>query len=160
MSKFRKSPRPKVPSINTASLPDLVFTLLFFFLLVTNIKGNGPMVDVKEPDASEYSELDNNTLYSTIYIGVPFQAHQQEQGAETRIQVDDRWMEAHEISPYFVRKMASLSPGEQAQMSVFIRADKEVAMKTIEDVEHALREARILKINYAVADNEATNKRE
>ena len=141
---------PKVPGLNTASLPDMVFILLFFFLLLTNMQGNGPMVDVNEPQATEYTILDKKHLQSIIYVGVPFPEYRQERGTNVQVQVDDQWMEIHEIVPYFTRKKALLTIEQQEILSVLIRADQHATMNMIGDVEQALREAKVLKVNYGV----------
>lgn len=38
MSKFRKEDKKAAPGVNTSSLPDIVFMLLFFFMVATTSK--------------------------------------------------------------------------------------------------------------------------
>lgn len=157
MSKFRKTPRPEVPSLNTASLPDLVFTLLFFFLLVTNLQGNVPNVQFKEPEATEYADLDKQNLNVFVYVGKPTIEFDGNISPGFRIQIEDHWMEPEEIAPYFIQKKAGMSLEEAEQLTVCIRADKDTDLKTISAIEQALREARILKVNYGVETRHATS---
>ena len=37
MSKFNKKKKGELPAVNTASLPDIVFMLLFFFMVATGV---------------------------------------------------------------------------------------------------------------------------
>ncbi len=152
MSKFRKSNIPEVPPLNTASLPDLIFTLLFFFMIVTNMKDDAPKVDFKEPHATEYRQLEEKNLNTFIYVGKPKPEFRKEMGAGPTIQVENHWMTVAEISLYFSRKKAYLSPAEQERMTVSIRADKGTKMEIISEIEEALRKAGVLKVNYGVEE--------
>ena len=38
MGKFNKTGKREMPALNTSSLPDLIFTLLFFFMIVTTMR--------------------------------------------------------------------------------------------------------------------------
>ena len=46
MSKFRKGGRGGAPAVNTSSLPDIVFMLLFFFMVATTSKEVDPTVKI------------------------------------------------------------------------------------------------------------------
>lgn len=42
-----------MPALNTSSLPDLIFTLLFFFMMVTTMREVQLKVEFKVPQATE-----------------------------------------------------------------------------------------------------------
>ena len=70
MSKFKKEGRGAGPALNTASLPDIVFMLLFFFMVATTSKETDPTVQVESPEGSRTTELtpykqryESNKLY-------------------------------------------------------------------------------------------------
>ena len=71
MSKFVRKGKKSVGAINTASLPDIVFMLLFFFMTTTVMKEVDLKVDIRLPDASEATKLEKKDLVSFIYIGKP-----------------------------------------------------------------------------------------
>ena len=48
MINFRKR-QHFVPNLNTASLPDLIFTVLFFFMIVTHMRKVAPKVKYRVP---------------------------------------------------------------------------------------------------------------
>lgn len=152
MSRFRKSAKPEMPALNTASLPDLVFTLLFFFLLASNLQGNVPNVRFQEPEAAETVKLDKKTETVFIYVGEYVDGYTGGGQQEFRIQIDDHWMEIDEIAPYFIRMKSLMRRDEIEQMTVCIRADKNTNMELISGIENALRRARVLKVNYGIAD--------
>jgi hypothetical protein len=67
MSKFRKVEERSAPAMNTASLPDIVFMLLFFFMVATTVKYTAPEGSRTE-DLTPYkqrSEID------FLYLGAP-----------------------------------------------------------------------------------------
>ena len=61
-------------AISTASLPDIVFMLLFFFMVTTVMRETELKVELKTPNASEIVKIKNKSEISTIYIGKPTQS--------------------------------------------------------------------------------------
>ena len=57
MSKFRKDDGKELPPISTASLPDIVFMLLFFFMVSTTMREVTVNVKQSLPQATELSKL-------------------------------------------------------------------------------------------------------
>ena len=48
-----------VPGLNLASLPDLIFTVLFFFMIVTHMRDVNPKVRYEVPQGTELSKTAN-----------------------------------------------------------------------------------------------------
>lgn len=74
MSKFKKDGRGSSPEMNTASLPDIVFMLLFFFMVATTSKETDPTVKVTQPEGQKAVDLTPYKQRSEIdflYIGPP-----------------------------------------------------------------------------------------
>ncbi|MDR2816516.1 MAG: biopolymer transporter ExbD, partial [Proteiniphilum sp.] len=44
MGKFNKSGKREMPEMNTASMPDIVFAILFFFMVTTTMRSETLMV--------------------------------------------------------------------------------------------------------------------
>ena len=57
MSKFTKKKSSELPAISTASLPDIVFMLLFFFMVVTVLRDSDLLVENKLPKADQVEKL-------------------------------------------------------------------------------------------------------
>jgi biopolymer transport protein ExbD len=152
MSKFRKSDHLRTYSINTASIPDLVFTLLFFFIILSNVSDEVPPVKMKleEPVATVYKARDKKISQTYIYVGKTLENPSHEKETDAYIQINGQWATLPEIKEYFIRTKSKLSFAEQAQMAVSIRADKDTPMQVIQAIEKVLREVNVLKINYAV----------
>ena len=53
MSKFKKEGSGGAPAMNTASLPDIVFMLLFFFMVATTSKETDPTVEFESPTGTK-----------------------------------------------------------------------------------------------------------
>lgn len=62
MGKFNKSGKREMPEMNTASMPDIVFAILFFFMVTTTMRSETLMVRVKIPTASEVQKLEKKSL--------------------------------------------------------------------------------------------------
>ena len=65
MSRFKKKGKKSVGALNTASLPDIVFMLLFFFMTTTVMREVDLKIAVSVPDATEAEKLEKRTSSST-----------------------------------------------------------------------------------------------
>jgi len=153
MGKFAKKDR-SIPELNTSSLPDLIFTTLFFFMVITTMRETEVFVEVHVPAATELVKLEKKTLVSAIYIGKPNRSMRARFGTESRIQMNDKLQEVSEISRFIAAEKAALSEKDQPLMTVSLRVDKNTKMGIVTDVKAALREALALKINYSAAKRE------
>ncbi len=149
MAQIRRNAKRGMPKLNTSSLPDIIFMLLFFFMSVTTMKETSYKVRFTVPQATELTKMENKSLVRYIYIGTPTEEFRKQYGHETRIQLNDQFAEVGEIENYIVNERSAMSESDQGQMTVSIKADKETRMGIIADVKQALRRAYALKINYA-----------
>lgn len=138
-----------MPAINTASLPDIIFMLLFFFMSVTSLKEVTYKVRITPPEATELVKLEKKSLVRYIYVGTPTEEFRKAFGSETRIQLDDAFADVTQLEDYVVRERSAMSEDEQNLMTISIKADKDTKMGIIADIKQALRRAYALKISYA-----------
>lgn len=155
MSKFRKDGKKSMPAISTASLPDIVFMLLFFFMVTTVMRPTELKVKIKTPEASEVTKLKKKSLVSYIYIGKP--NDKATYGTKDhRIQLDDMiqdpWDDVSKIIHFINTQRAAMQPADVPKMRVQIKADSEVMMKQVTDVKQELRKAQAYKINYSTTE--------
>ncbi|MFM6982639.1 MAG: ExbD/TolR family protein [Chitinophagaceae bacterium] len=147
MAKFKRKQSIQSQTINTASLPDIVFMLLFFFMVVTKMKNNEVKVLITPPAASEAAVLENKQVTTYIYIGKPVRPDIY--GSSVRVQLNDAFKEATEI-PAWVEEEKKRIPAHQTELfTVSIKADKTIKMGILTDVKQSLREANALKIVYS-----------
>lgn len=148
MSIFRRRSHD-IPELNTASLPDLIFTILFFFMLVTHMRKVAVKVKYQVPQGTELTKLVKKTTITYLYIGKPMNETGQLAGDSLCIQMNDKLVDVAEIKSYLVKERATMAAEDKKQMSVSIRADKETPMGRIIDIKQSLREANVLNVNYA-----------
>ena len=149
MGKFNKSGKKGMPELNTSSLPDLIFTMLFFFMIVTTMREVTLKVQFQTPAATELEKLEKKSLVTFIYIGKPTQELQAKMGAETRIQLNDRFADVTEVQDYIYQERELMNESDQPFMQVSIKADKDTKMGIITDVKQALRQSYALNISYS-----------
>ena len=65
MSKFRKDEKKETPALSSGSMSDIVFMLLFFFMVTTQMRSTEDKVMVKLPEASEVVKLKEKILLHT-----------------------------------------------------------------------------------------------
>lgn len=149
MSKFKKKKGGEMPAINTASLPDIVFMLLFFFMVATVMRDNTLMIENKLPSASEVEKLEKKNLVMYIYAGKPSARYQKKFGTEAKIQLNDKFADISEIAAFIAAERASKREEEIPYLTTSLKVDKEANMGLIGDIKQELRKVNALKINYA-----------
>ena len=149
MSKFKKDSSKDTPGISTASLPDIVFMLLFFFMVTTVMRETTIMVKQSMPEATEIKKLEKKSLVSYIYIGSPVERMQSTFGTKARIQLNDAFATVDDIPQYITAERAARDEKEVPFMTTSIKADKDTRMGIISDVKQELRKANALKIKYS-----------
>lgn len=155
MGKFRKDEKKTVPGLSTASLPDIIFMLLFFFMVSTVIRETTVNVAQRLPSATEVQKLENKNLVSHIYIGKPKSTYQDRFGTEPRIQLNDSFAKVEDIRDYILTEREKLDESQKSKMTTVLKIDKETEMGIVTDVKQALRKASALKINYSAAETKS-----
>jgi len=149
MSKFKKDVEKEVPGISSGSLSDIVFMLLFFFMVTTQFRESENKVMVKVPEASESVKLERKDLNSYVNIGTPIKALQGQYGTESRIQLNDSFADVDDIRDFIAAERDSKSEADRQFMTVSIKADQDVRMGIVTDVKQELRRCSALKIMYS-----------
>jgi biopolymer transport protein ExbD len=148
MAKFKKDTNKELPSMASTSLSDIVFMLLFFFMVTTNMRKATSMVQQRFPHATEVKVLENKSLISYINIGTPLPAQQRLYGTATRIQLNDKFAEVDEIQEFIASEREARSEADQRLMTTGLKIDEEVRMGLVTDVKQTLRRCGALKIAY------------
>lgn len=149
MATIRKKGKKSVPAVSTASLPDIIFMLLFFFMVATSMKEVTYKVDMKYPEATELKKLEKKSLVRYIYVGNPKKEFVGSYGSETRIQLDDQFRDVSDLAQFITSEREGMNANDQDGLVVSIKADKETRMGLVTDIKQALRSAYALKISYA-----------
>ena len=150
MSKFGGSNSKKdVPGISSGSLSDIVFMLLFFFMVTTQLRETENKVIVKLPEATEAAKLERKDLSANINIGTPVRHLQAMYGTDARIQLNDSFKTVDDIRDFVAAERDALSEVDRSFMTIGIRADEDVRMGIVTDVKQELRRCSALKIMYA-----------
>jgi biopolymer transport protein ExbD len=149
MSKFSKGKKKSSPGINTASLPDIVFMLLFFFMVVTKLRDSELMVKVATPFATQLTKLEDKSLVNYLYIGRPVEKYKATYGTKPRLQLSDKFANINEIPIFLERLRVKIPEAQRTKITTSLRVDGQVTMGIVQDVKTELRKANQLKINYS-----------
>ncbi len=149
MARFKKKQGNSQPEISTASLPDIIFMLLFFFMVVTKLRDAEMKVRVVTPSATELTKLEQKSLVNHIYIGRPVEKYKKLYGTKPRIQLGDKFATVDDI-PLFLENFRTKVPERQRKLiTTSLKVDKDVTMGIVQDVKTELRKSAQLKINYS-----------
>ncbi len=157
MSKFKQKGKREVPQPPSGSLSDIVFMLLFFFMVTTTMRDTESKVQVKLPEASEIAKLERKDLTSYINIGTPTRNLQAQFGTESRIQLNDSFRTTSEIRDFIAAERDAMSEADRSFMTVAIKADENTRMGIITDVKQELRKCSALKIMYTARQTQTDN---
>ena len=157
MAKFGKKGKKEVPAISTSSLPDIIFMLLFFFMVATVMREVTLIVTVKQPRASEVQKIEDKSLVSYIYIGSPIKRLQGIMGGEPRIQLNDAFADVSQIKDYVAQEATNIAEKDRKKQIISLKVDEKTKMGIVTDVKQELREANALKINYSTRKGDIEN---
>lgn len=149
MAKFSKKRGGAGATISTASLPDIIFMLLFFFMVVTVLRNAELKVNVVVPEATELQKLEKKSLVNYIYIGRPKEKFQSIYGTSPRIQLNDAFGTEADIPLFLEKHKIKVPESQHPLIATSLRVDGDVTMGIVQDVKTALRKAGQLKVNYS-----------
>ncbi|MCB0505192.1 MAG: biopolymer transporter ExbD [Cyclobacteriaceae bacterium] len=147
MSKFKKKSNTS-QEIPTSALPDIIFMLLFFFMVTTVLRETTINVKQHVPEATELRKLQRKSLVSYLYIGEP--KNTVLYGDEPKIQANDVFIEPKDVVLWVSKEKDKLTEAERDQITIALKADEDVKMGLISDVQLQLREANARKLMYTV----------
>ena len=128
--------------ISTASLPDIIFMLLIFFMVTTVIKKYNGIPGIQKPKAEQIKKLKNKK--SAVYLWVT---------KDGSYSLDDFVFEnINDLSILMIDKAA-----QKDNITVNIETDKDTQYKDLQNVHNELREAETLKVMYKT-DKKSTGK--
>ena len=131
--KFEKKRSSTKQEIPTASMPDIIFMLLLFFMVTTTLREVEVLVNYTLPDAKAIEKIENKRLISYIWVG-----------KDERIQINDSIVKLDEIQSIMYSKRQALP-----NVIVSLRIDKTTDMGYVTDIQQELRKAFCLRINYS-----------
>ena len=149
MSKFSKKRGKSNPAISTASLPDIIFMLLFFFMVVTVLRDAELKVKVVTPSATELTKLEDKSLVNYLYIGRPTKQFQSVYGTSPRLQLGDKFATVDDIPLFLEQHKVKVSEMKRPRIISSLRVDGDVTMGIVQDVKTKLRKSNQLKVNYS-----------
>ena len=151
-SMFHGRRRHHVPTLNVASMPDLIFTVLFFFMIVTHMRSDEVKVRLEVPAGSEVKKLAGHPAIVNIYIGRQGDKETRRQDNTWLVQLNGDIVSPKEIPARINAIRSKLSPENAERLTVSFRADRHAPMGLVSDVKRALQKAYALKINYSATE--------
>ena len=146
MAKFKKKAVTK-QEIPTSSMPDVVFMLLFFFMVTTKMRETNINVEQRMPLAVQLQTLAKKSLISYLYIGSPKKTDQF--GKEPKIQANDVFIEPKGVIQWVNAEKAKLDEVDRDAITISLKVDTEAKRGLIADVETELRRANARKLLYS-----------
>ncbi len=142
---FKKKSAGTKQEVSTASMPDIIFMLLIFFMVTTVLREVELKVRVNFTQAENIEKIEQKRLVSYIYVG-PERVGPNQFG-ETQIQIDDAIVSLDDIQGLMSDKLA-----DQPKLIVSIRMDQDSETGILIDIQEELRDANALRINYSTKD--------
>lgn len=132
--------------IPTSALPDIIFILLFFFMVTTKMRKENLLVENTRPQVTQLQKLEDKNTVTYIYVGKP--KKDDVFGSEPRIQVNDAFVNPNEIPQFIQQEKTKLGP-KASKLKVVLKIDTKAKMGLITDVKMKLREADARRIVYS-----------
>jgi biopolymer transport protein ExbD len=149
MARFRKKGKKETPAISTGSLSDLVFILLFFFMIISTMRESTLFVRVVTPRATEVHKIERKSLVSNIYIGQPINTAAL--GTESRIQLNDQIAEVGDVHAFILAEREARNEADVPLLTTSLKVDRQTKMRIVTAVKQELRQVGAFRINYSTA---------
>jgi len=145
MAKFKKQSARPAAAIGTSALPDIVFMLLFFFMVVTVLRDHQLLLKIEVPEVSQVQKLKHRSLIHNIYVGSP---RDESKSQATVIQINDAFVKVEQVKEAVLLLKRKVPEAQQPLVTTALKVDKKVEMGIISDVKIELRKAEQYKLNY------------
>ena len=162
---FRRRER-KMPGLNTAALPDLIFTVLFFFMIVTHMRDVDLLVHYDLPNGTEVQKLAHKSAVTQIYVGRQANLKSQSSNLNSQInrdtffiQLNNRLATIADIRDYVEEERQRMNEEDRSRMVVSLKADRDVPMSIIAEIKQTLQQSFALRINYSATEAGKSKKR-
>ena len=152
MGKFRKEGKKEVPAISTSSLPDVVYMLLFFFMITTSMRDVELKVKTSLPKATEIQKLEKKSVVSSIYIVPPRDG---KLGTEYRIQLNDQFARVEDIPDFVIQEREARNEADRPLITTALKVHRDTRMGIVTDVKQELRKVGAFRINYTTLKGSA-----
>lgn len=149
MSKFSDKGAKEPPKVSTASLPDIVFMLLFFFMVTTVLRDAEKKVAVKLPFATELTKLEQKSLVHYLYVGKPTKKYQALYGTSPSLQLGDKISNINDIPIFIEKHKIKVNESQHGRITSSLRVDGGVTMGIVQDIKTKLRKSNQLRVNYS-----------
>ena len=149
MKIFKTRHSAREAAISTAALPDIIFMLLFFFMVTTVLRKSDENLKYKIPTAEQLKDIEQKSLITQISIGIPKETARY--GKEARIEADGRLLDVKDIVPFVIKEKDKLPTYSRDQIIILLKADEEVPMGIVSDVKQELRKANARRIVFAAS---------
>jgi len=149
MSKFSKKRGKSNPKISTASLPDIIFMLLFFFMVVTVLRNSELKLTNNLPSASELTKIEKKSLANNIFIGKPLDKYQAQYGSSPRLQLGDKFADVNDIPIFLEQHRVKVGEKMAPYITSALKVDGEVTMGIVTDIKTTLRKAGQYRVLYS-----------
>ena len=154
MSKFKKKKSGALPAISTASLPDIVFMLLFFFMTATTMKDSDLKIENTLPKANQTAKLHKKQYVMYLYAGKPNERYRSSLGGSDRIQLADKMASTADIKNFVILERANRNSEDEKYLTASLKIDKNVKMGLVSDIKLELRKIDQLKVNYTTSQGD------
>ena len=141
--RFKRSQRHELPSLNFFALPDILFILIFFFVLSSHVRQGNTHSGVSMPLASELQQVDKRAYVVYVTIKQDLNTH------KSTIWIENKEVPLNRITAVMKVRRSALEIAERQYLVVSLRVDKDMTMGVVSDVKLALRQAKVLNICYA-----------
>lgn len=180
MSRFKKNKTREVPAISTASLPDIVFILLFFFMIVTEPPEKQTQLEVDKSELEFKVDMDKSGRQNAYRIYIGFKEKESDvyaefpQGKKIKISEELRIINLDEVireieggkgsdnnalqeaAETFSRSvLKERGPGsELANFDVILTVARQAPIKTVLEVKQALAEQGFKRVFHRMEEDE------
>lgn len=156
--KFKREGKKGTPAISTAALPDIVFMLLFFFLIASAIKPSeyDKYIELEPAKATTLTDIVKKDMIAYLYIGRP--KNKQQFPQDYLMLLNDKPAQVTDIRGWIGDEAGKKSGADLIEygLTTQMTIDKNAKVGFVQAIKEQLSYAQQFKVSYAGIEGDPT----
>lgn len=149
--KFKREANKSTPAVSTAALPDIVFMLLFFFMVAASIRPSDyqQFIELEQAKTSSVTDIAKKDMIAYLYLGIPKNKSQYPQ--DFLLLLNDKPAQLSEIRGWISDEMSSRNYNDLEKFGLMTQMtiDRRAKVGYVQAIKEQLSYATAFNVSYA-----------
>lgn len=150
MARIKKKSGKGQVGISTASLPDIVFMLLFFFMAAAVMKTTDPLVEYKKPTGNAIYRFEDVSILANIRVGKEINSSSN----APKIQLNDAIKSLDDIADFIIQKRSQVAAEDVNDIVAYMEVDVKTKMAIVNKIKERLQAVDQYEVAFSANESD------